>query len=151
MNRFALATTAADNLVSRHAFEGELQNYCVEQNIGVVPYFGLAPGFLTGKYRSAADLGKSVRGRRMGSFLDGKGMAVLAALDSVAEETSATLAQVALAWLAAQPGVTAPIASATSVAQVDELAGSMELELTRKQLDALTDAGAGTSLSVLSA
>jgi aryl-alcohol dehydrogenase-like predicted oxidoreductase len=106
------------NLVSRDAFEGELQDYCVAQNIGVVPYFGLAAGFLTGKYRSAADLGKSVRGRRMTSFFEGKGMAVLAAMDVVAEETGATLAQIALAWLAAQPGVTAPIASATSAAQV---------------------------------
>jgi aryl-alcohol dehydrogenase-like predicted oxidoreductase len=137
------------NLVSRHTFEGELQNYCVSQNIGVVPYFGLAAGFLTGKYRSAADLGKSVRGRRMMPFIEGKGMAVLAVMDSIAEETGATLAQIALAWLAAQPGVTAPIASATSVAQMDELAGSMELELTMAQLDALTKAGFGASLSVM--
>ncbi len=137
------------NLVNHDAFEGELQGYCLEHDIGVVPYFGLAAGFLTGKYRSAADLGKSVRGRRMASFLEGKGMAVLAAMDAVAEETGATLAQIALAWLAAQPGITAPIASATSAAQVEELAGSMDLKLSSAQLDALTDAGAGTSLSVL--
>jgi aryl-alcohol dehydrogenase-like predicted oxidoreductase len=137
------------NLVNRDAFEGELQRYCIEHDIGVVPYFGLAAGFLTGKYRSAADLGKSVRGRRMASFLEGKGMAVLAAMDAVAEETGATLAQIALAWLAAQPGITAPIASATSAAQVEELAGSMDLKLSSAQLDALTYAGAGMSLSVL--
>lgn len=137
------------NLVSRHTFEGELQEYCVAQNIGAVPYFGLAAGFLTGKYRSAADLGKSVRGRRMTPFIEGKGMAVLAAMDAIAEETGATLAQIALAWLAAQPGVTAPIASATSAAQVDELAGSMELALSVTQLDALTEAGFGASLSVM--
>lgn len=138
------------NLVSRHTFEGELQNYCVAQDIGVVPYFGLAAGFLTGKYRSAADLGKSVRGLRMKSFIEGKGMAVLAVMDTIAEETGATLAQIALAWLAAQQGVTAPIASATSVAQVDELAGSMGLELSMTHLDALTSAGLGASLSVMS-
>jgi len=137
------------NLVSRDTFEGELQNFCVAQNIGVVPYFGLAAGFLTGKYRSAADLGKSVRGRRMNRFIEGKGMAVLAVMDSIAEETGASLAQIALAWVAAQQGVTAPIASATSVAQVDEWAGSMGLELSVTQLGVLTEAGSGTSLSVM--
>jgi aryl-alcohol dehydrogenase-like predicted oxidoreductase len=130
------------NLVSRHKFEGELQDYCVVHDIGVVPYYGLASGFLTGKYRSADDLGKSVRGGRMGDLLEGKGKAVLAAMDEVATETGATLAQIALAWLAAQPGVTAPIASATSVAQMEELAGSIGLELTEGQLDRLTNAGA---------
>lgn len=130
------------NLVSRHRFEGELQNLCVEHNVGVVPYYGLASGFLTGKYRSADDLGKSVRGGRMSALLEGKGMAVLAAMDAVADETGATLAQIALAWLAAQAGVTAPIASATSAAQMEELIGSMSLTLTPDQLDRLTLAGA---------
>ncbi|MBY0519298.1 MAG: aldo/keto reductase [Sphingomonas sp.] len=130
------------NLVSRHKFEGELQDLCVEHNIGVVPYYGLASGFLTGKYRSSADLGKSIRGARMTALLEGKGMAVLAAMDGVAEETGATLAQIALAWLAAQPGVTAPIASATTVEQMDELTGAIGLVLTRDQLDRLTNAGA---------
>lgn len=130
------------NLIRRDTFEGELQNYCVEHNIGVVPYFGLASGFLTGKYRSRADLGKSVRGGRLEALLEGKGMAVLAAMDSVAAETGASHAQIALAWLAAQPGVTAPIASATSVAQVEDLLGSLDLELTPDQLERLTLAGA---------
>ncbi|MBS0477847.1 MAG: aldo/keto reductase, partial [Proteobacteria bacterium] len=130
------------NLVSRHKFEGELQDYCVEHNIGVLPYYGLASGFLTGKYRSAADFGKSVRGRRMQAYLDGKGPAVLAAMDEVAKETGATLAQIALAWLAAQPGVTAPIASATSVKQLEELLPAMELALTPAQLETLDAAGA---------
>ena len=130
------------NLVSRHAFEGELQDYCVVENIGVVPYYGLASGFLTGKYRSRDDLSKSVRGGRMNDLLEGKGAAVLAAMDSVAEETGATLAQIALAWLIAQPGVTAPIASATSARQVEELLPAIELELTPDQLARLTDAGA---------
>jgi aryl-alcohol dehydrogenase-like predicted oxidoreductase len=130
------------NLVSRHKFEGELQDLCVTHNLGVLPYYGLASGFLTGKYRSQADLGKSVRGGRMGALLDGKGAAVLAAMDAVAAETGATLSQIALAWLAAQPGVTAPIASATRLEQLDELLGAWDLELTRDQLERLTDAGA---------
>jgi aryl-alcohol dehydrogenase-like predicted oxidoreductase len=130
------------NLVSRRKFEGELQDLCVAHNIGAIPYYGLASGYLTGKYRSAADFGKSIRGGRMQAFMDGTGPAVLAAMDGIAEETGATLAQIALAWLAAQPGVTAPIASATSVAQIEELIGAIHLTLTRDQLDRLTLAGA---------
>jgi aryl-alcohol dehydrogenase-like predicted oxidoreductase len=130
------------NLISRHKFEGELQDYCVENNIGVLPYYGLASGFLTGKYRSADDLGKSVRGGRMTAYLEGKGLAVLKAMDEVAAETGATLAQIALAWLVAQPGVTAPIASATSVKQLEELLPAMDLTLSAGQLDKLVAAGA---------
>lgn len=129
------------NLVSRRRYEGELQNLCVEHNIGVAPYYGLASGFLTGKYRSTDDLSQSVRGAGMVELLEGKGAAVLAAMDAVAEETGATLAQLALAWLAAQEGVTAPIASATSVAQLEELVGSWGVELSADQLARLTDAG----------
>lgn len=129
------------NLVSRHKYEGELQNLCVEHNIGVAPYFGLAAGFLTGKYRSTEDLGKSVRGGGMAKLLEGKGQPMLAAMDAVAAETGATLPQIALAWLAAQEGVVAPIASATSVAQLEELVGSWQLRLTDDQLGRLTDAG----------
>lgn len=129
------------NLVSRRRYEGELQNLCVEHNIGVAPYYGLASGFLTGKYRSTDDLSQSVRGAGMVELLAGKGAAVLAAMDAVAEETGATLAQLALAWLAAQEGVTAPIASATSVAQLEELVGSWGVELSADQLARLTDAG----------
>ena len=131
------------NLVSRHKFEGELQDYCVEHNIGVVPFYGLANGFLTGKYRSPADYGKSaVRGTRMAAYMEGKGPLVLAALDKIAAETGASPAQISLAWLAAQPGVTAPIASATSIAQVEELLGSIDLTLTPDQLSILDAAGA---------
>jgi len=130
------------NLVSRRKFEGELQDLCITHNLGVVPYYGLASGFLTGKYRSEADLGKSVRGGRMGELLAGKGGAVLAAMDEVAAETGASLAQIALAWLAAQDGVTAPIASATSVEQLDELIGAWDVELSPDQRDRLTAAGA---------
>jgi aryl-alcohol dehydrogenase-like predicted oxidoreductase len=129
------------NLVSREKFEGELQDYCVEQNVGVVPYYGLASGFLTGKYRSRDDLSKSVRGSRMGDLLEGKGKRVLDALDEVAADTGASLAQIALAWLIAQDGVTAPIASATSVEQVEELLPAMTLTLSTEQLDRLTNAG----------
>ncbi len=130
------------NLLSRHKFEGELQDYCVSENIGVLPYYGLAAGFLTGKYREAADLKKSVRGGRMGDLLAGKGATMLAAMDSIAAETGATLPQIALAWLIAQPGVTAPIASATTVDQVEDLLGALRLKLAPTQLDALTTAGA---------
>jgi len=129
------------NLVSRTKFEGELQDLCVERNIAVTPYYGLASGFLTGKYRSKDDLGKSVRGGRMGDLIAHK-MGVIEAMDAVAAETGATLAQIALAWLAAQPGVTAPIASATSLDQLDGIMGAIDLDLSRDQLDRLTAAGA---------
>lgn len=130
------------NLVSRRKFEGELQDLCVTHNLGVIPYYGLASGFLTGKYRSEADLAKSVRGGGMAKLLAGKGGAVLAVMDEVAAETGASLAQIALAWLAAQDGVTAPIASATSTEQLDELIGAWDVDLTRDQRDRLTAAGA---------
>ena len=130
------------NLVSRHKFEGELQDYCIEHNIGVLPFYGLASGFLTGKYRGPADLGQSVRGGRMTAYLEGKGKPVLAAMDAIAAETGATLAQIALAWIAAQPGLTAPIASATSVKQLQELLPAMDLELSADQLERLDAAGA---------
>ena len=129
------------NLVSRTGFEGELQDLAVTQNIGVIPYYGLASGFLTGKYRSADDFGKSVRGGGMAKLLEGKGGKILAEMDAVAAETGATLAQIALAWLAAQEGVTAPIASATSVDQVTELMGFLSVDLSRDQIDRLTNAG----------
>jgi len=128
------------NLMVRNSFEGPLQQVCIERNIGVLPYFGLASGFLTGKYRSADDKAKSVRGPRMDAYLNERGFAVLDALDEVAAEAGATQAQVALAWLAAQPGVTAPIASATRVEQLEELLGVLTLELSPDQiarLDAL--------------
>ncbi len=125
------------NLMVRDRFEGALQQLCVERNIGVLPYFALASGFLTGKYRSSADTGKSVRGGRMGDYLDARGLTMLAALDQVAAEAGATPAQVALAWLAAQPGVTAPIASATTLAQLEELLGVMSLELSPAQTQML--------------
>jgi len=130
------------NLVSREKFEGELQDYCVTENIGVLPYYGLASGFLTGKYRTPADLGASVRGGSMRDLLEGRGKAVLEAMDAVVSDTAASHAQVALAWLLAQPGITAPIASATSARQIEDLLPAMTLELSDEQLSALTLAGA---------
>jgi len=129
------------NLVSRKKFEGELQDLCVEHNLAVTPYYGLASGFLTGKYRSSADTKKSVRGGGMGELIQHK-MGVIETMDEIAAETGARLAQIALAWLAAQPGVAAPIASATSLDQLDDLMGSIDLELSQDQLDRLTAAGA---------
>lgn len=125
------------NLLDRDQYEGALQQLCIDEGLGVVTYFSLASGYLSGKYRSADDLGKSPRGARVKPYLDGKGPAVLAVMDRMAAETGATLSQIALAWVAVQPGVTAPIASATSVEQLDELMGSLDLRLSDEQLAAL--------------
>jgi aryl-alcohol dehydrogenase-like predicted oxidoreductase len=122
------------NLMVRDEFEGPLQDLCVSERLGVIPYFSLAAGFLTGKYRSEADLAKSARGPGLKKYLNARGTAVLGALDKVAARHGATLAQVALAWLMAQPGITAPIASATSVAQLDELMGAARLGLDAESL-----------------
>ncbi|NML07519.1 aldo/keto reductase [Sphingomonas sp. G-3-2-10] len=129
------------NLVSRHKYEGELEDLCVTRNIAALPFYGLAAGYLTGKYRTAEDTAKSVRGGRMSELIDGKGPAVLAAMDTVAAETGASLAQIALAWLMAQPGVTAPIASASNSEQLEDLLRAWDLTLTPDQLDRLCDAG----------
>jgi|SRR5436190_14516037 len=129
------------NLLVRDEFEGPLQALCVRDGLGVIPYFSLAAGFLTGKYRSEADFAKSARGPGMKKYLDAHGAAVLAALDTVAERQHATLAQVALAWLMAQPGITAPIASATSVAQLGELMGAARLRLDPESLRILDATG----------
>ncbi|WP_157220988.1 aldo/keto reductase [Flavisphingomonas formosensis] len=130
------------NLLERAKFEGPLQQLCLVENVGVLPYYGLAAGFLTGKYRKAEELGRSVRGGRLGGYLSGRGPKVLAVLDAIAAETGATQAQIALAWLAAQPAVTAPIASATSLDQVKELIGAMHLTLNAEQLARLDEASA---------
>ena len=128
------------NLLDRAQYEGALQQTCADEGLGVVTYFSLASGYLSGKYRGADDLGKSARGARVKPYLEGKGPAVLAVMDRIAAETGATLSQIALAWVAAQPGVTAPIASATSVEQLDELMGSLDLRLDDEQLSALSAA-----------
>lgn len=130
------------NLLDRDQYQGALQDLCVAEGLGVVTYFSLASGYLSGKYRSADDLGQSARGPRVKPYVEGKGPAMLSAMDRIAAETGASLSQIALAWVAAQPGVTAPIASATNVAQLDEILASENLALTAEQLAALTAAGA---------
>jgi len=131
------------NLLSRE-IEADLVPFCVREHVSILPYFGLASGFLTGKYRSSADFSKSPRGAapRMDKFLQGKGPVVLAALDAVAARHEATCAQVALAWIMAMPAMAAPIASATSVAQLTELMGALELKLTATDLAQLDQASA---------
>jgi aryl-alcohol dehydrogenase-like predicted oxidoreductase len=117
------------NLYERAAYERELEPLVLKETIGVIPYYALASGFLTGKYRSAADFGKSTRGAGAGSMLNARGRTILAALDAVAARTGSTPAGVALAWLMARPGITAPIASATSLAQLEELIAATRLKL----------------------
>jgi aryl-alcohol dehydrogenase-like predicted oxidoreductase len=112
--------------------------------VGVISYFSLASGFLTGKYRSEADLAKSQRGQGVKKYLDERGLRILAALDKVAEGTSTTPARVALAWLMARPGITAPIASATSLPQIEELFNAARLKLDAAALEQL-DAASRTS------
>jgi aryl-alcohol dehydrogenase-like predicted oxidoreductase len=128
------------NLVARTDYEAELEPLIRRENIGVIGYFALASGFLTGKYRSAADLGKSVRGDRVSRYLDARGLRILAALDVVAASHRATPAQIALAWLMARPGVTAPIASATSVEQLRELLAATGVQLSAGDILALDQA-----------
>lgn len=128
------------NLYDRETFEA-LRDVVLEEDLGTIVYYSLAAGFLTGKYRSKADFSKSQRGGGMEKYLDGKGEAILAALDRVAAANDATPAEVSLAWLVAQKGVTAPIASATSVEQVQSLAKGVRLKLSDADLQALTDAG----------
>ena len=133
------------NLVARKDYETALEPIVHEHALGVVGYYSLASGFLTGKYRSEADLGKSkARGGAAARYLNGHGLRVLAALDDVARRHDATPAQVALAWLIARPGITAPIASATSVEQVEELAGAVKLKLTSEDIGVLDTASGGS-------
>lgn len=127
------------NLIARQAYGADLQQLCTRRGIPMLPFYGLASGFLTGKYRSADDLGKSPRGQRMGDLI-AKGAPMLAVMDDVVRETGATHAQVALAWLRVQPGIGAPIASATSVEQVKELAAAATLDLSEEHLARLTAA-----------
>ena len=132
------------NLCDRAGFEAELEPLVRERDVGVIGYYSLASGFLTGKYRSRADLGKSrARGGAVQKYLDARGLRILAALDEVAAGHGATPAQVALAWLIARPSVTAPIASATSVAQLHELLAATRLNLRADEIAALDAASAG--------
>jgi aryl-alcohol dehydrogenase-like predicted oxidoreductase len=129
------------NLYDRAGFEGELAELCRRERIGVISYFSLASGFLTGKYRSEADLAHRARAYRVKEMLNERGLRILRALDGVAGETGATAAQISLAWLIAR-GVTAPIASATSVEQLNELIGGTRLRLGAEALAKLDEASA---------
>ncbi len=131
------------NLLVRNDFEATLAPLCAVESIGVIPYFALASGFLTGKYRQPADLTGSARAARMGDLLTTRNLAILAALDAVAVTLNATPAQIALAWLMAR-GVTAPIASATSTAQLDEQIGALHLTLDPAALARLDIASGST-------
>lgn len=129
------------NLMNRE-IEAELMPLCTREGVSITPYYGLASGYLTGKYREPGDKAKSVRGGRMQAYMDGKGPAVLAALDAVAAKQGASPAQVALAWIMAKPSVAAPIASATSVAQLSELMGALRLTLSAEDVASLDRASA---------
>jgi aryl-alcohol dehydrogenase-like predicted oxidoreductase len=119
------------NLYDRAGYEGDLEAICRKEGLGVITYFSLASGFLTGKYRSKADLGKSPRGEDIEKYLDARGERILAALDKVAARYGVTPAQVALAWLMARPSVTAPIASATSLTQLKDIMKAASIKLDR--------------------
>jgi aryl-alcohol dehydrogenase-like predicted oxidoreductase len=131
------------NLYARQGYEETLEPLCREQEVGVIGYFSLASGFLTGKYRSEADASLSARGAGIvKKYLDARGFRILAALDAVARRLGGTMTQVALAWLIARPGVTAPIVSATSLDQLDEVAGAASLKLDTAAIEELDAASA---------
>ncbi|HWI37495.1 MAG TPA: aldo/keto reductase [Burkholderiales bacterium] len=127
------------NLYDRDSYDGPLRELCMKEGLGVITYYSLASGFLSGKYRSKADLGKSARGEGIAEYLDERGERILRALDTVAKRRGAKPAEVAIAWLIARPGVTAPIASATSVEQVDSLIRATELPLDAEDLRLLEE------------
>jgi aryl-alcohol dehydrogenase-like predicted oxidoreductase len=129
------------NLYDRSGFEGALQDLCVKEEIGVITYFGLAKGFLTGKYREKSNLAQSQRGEDVADYMNPRGMQILEALDQLAKRHNAKPAELALAWVMAQPGVTAPIASATSVEQVRSLVRAASLNLQVADLALLSGTG----------
>lgn len=129
------------NLYDRSSFEGPLAELCVKEDIGVITYFSLASGFLSGKYRSKKDTEGRSRGDRVTKYLDDKGMQILKALDAVAEETGAKAAEIAIAWLMQKKGVTAPIASATSLGQMESLRKAADLKLSPDAMNRLDKAG----------
>ncbi len=130
------------NLYTRDTFEGSLADLCIREEIGVISYYALAAGFLTGKYRDKADAAGKARGYRIPDYLNEKGFRILAALDEVAVETNAEPAAIALAWLHQRPGITAPIASATSTRQLEAIIAAGNLTLSDDQMALLTQAGA---------
>lgn len=130
------------NLYAREGFENGLEPICLGHGLGVITYYSLQSGFLTGKYRSEKDLDKSPRGGSMSQYLNDRGMKILEALDQVSEQYSTTQAAVALAWLIQRPSVTAPIVSATSLAQLDSIKAAPELNLDANSIRLLTAASA---------
>ena len=130
------------NLYERADYESKLEPLCQQKGIGVITYFSLARGFLTGKYRSEADLAKSPRGQGVKSHLNERGFRILDALDKVARQRGSTPARVSLAWLIARPSVTAPIASATNPEQLNELIEATKLELDPASIELLNQASA---------
>lgn len=130
------------NLYDRSEFEGELADLCIREEIGVINYYGLASGFLTGKYRDKADAEGKPRGAKALSYLNDKGLRILAALDEVAVESNAEPAAIALAWARQRPGITAPIASATSTTQLEAIISAGNLTLSQDQMQLLNEAGA---------
>jgi aryl-alcohol dehydrogenase-like predicted oxidoreductase len=128
------------NLVERPKLEGKLRDTALAHGLGIVPFYGLANGFLTGKYRTKDDLDKSTRGLRNVEYLEARGLRVLEAMDRVAAETGAALATIAIAWTNAQPGITSTLASATSVRQLEESLAALQLRLTPDQIKLLDEA-----------
>jgi aryl-alcohol dehydrogenase-like predicted oxidoreductase len=128
------------NLYDRAEYEAELEALCLKERIAVIPYYPLAAGFLTGKYRTEADLSKSARGAKAKNYLNERGFRILAALDRVADRIYSTPGKVAIAWLLARPSITSPIASATNVEQLRDLADATRLELDAEAVKELTAA-----------
>jgi len=130
------------NLMERGLFEGELENECLKEGIGVIPYYSLASGFLSGKYRAESDVGDRARGAGVKKYLNDKGFAVLKALDAAARKHNANDTQVALAWLMQRKAVTAPIVSATSLEQLKDLIASPQIKLDAESVAAIDKASA---------
>jgi aryl-alcohol dehydrogenase-like predicted oxidoreductase len=134
------------NLCEREEYEKEYKSMCLENSLGVISYFSLASGFLTGKYRSSEDTVNRARGNTVKKYMNEKGFRIIEALDRVAGQYNATPAAVALAWLIKQPGITAPIASATSIEQLNELIVAASLDLDQSSLALLDQASSGTGI-----
>ncbi|HET9183359.1 MAG TPA: aldo/keto reductase [Candidatus Angelobacter sp.] len=133
------------NLYDRADYEVKLEPLCVKERLGVIPYFSLAAGFLTGKYKTAADLEKSARGKFVQKYMNERGLRIVAALEHIAGELGSTSARVALAWLMARPSITAPIASATTIEQLNELVEATKLKLNGDVIELLNEASAYNS------
>ena len=128
------------NLYDREEYETKLESFCLKAGIGVIPYFSLARGFLSGKYRSEGDLTQSPRGAGMKKYLDARGFRILACLDKLAKELNTKPASIAIAWLIARSSITAPISSATNLNQLDELIAAANLKLDQSQIEELNSA-----------